>query len=136
MSVEFKDNTMQVIGALKDNITAFLYEAAGELEAQVKRNTRVDTGQLKASWKYVVEEDKLKATIGSPLQNAIWEEFGTGEHAENGKGRKTPWRYQDVKGNWYTTKGKKPSRALHKAIITTRPKIEKRLSQIIEKGNK
>ena len=50
MSVEFKDNRIEVEAALDDAAIAFLYEAAGELQAAVKRNTAVKTGQLKNSW--------------------------------------------------------------------------------------
>lgn len=110
---------------IKDAAIAYLHEAAGELEAQVKRNTAVDTGQLKASWTYVVNESKLEAEVGSPLENALWEEFGTGEFALKGNGRKTPWRYKDAKGNWHYTTGKKPRRALHNAFTTLKPSLIK-----------
>ena len=131
MGVEFKDNTIEITKMLKKEAIAFLHEAGGELLTQVRRNTRVDTGQLKNSWTLVVDEDKLTATVGSPLENAIWEEFGTGEFAINGNGRnKIPWSYQDVKGNWHKTTGKRPSRALFKAFNTTKPKIVKRLNSI------
>lgn len=77
MAVKFEDYSMQVMAALDDAAIAYLYEAGGELEAQVKRNTRVGrTGQTKGSWKYVVDESKGECTVGSPLENAIWEEFG------------------------------------------------------------
>lgn len=123
--VEFKDYSMKVKAAINDAAIAWLYEASGELEGQVKRNTAVDTGQLKGSWDYKIDESKLESTIGSPLENAIWEEFGTGEFALGGKGRKTPWRYKDGKGNWHYTKGKKPRRALFRAFTKLKPKIEK-----------
>ena len=114
--IEFEDNSMQVKTALEEACIAWLYEAGGELESQVKRNTAVDTGQLKGSWTYKVDESKQEAKVGSPLENAIWEEFGTGQYALNGDGRKTPWKYQDAKGNWHKTTGKHPRRALHKAF--------------------
>ena len=101
----------------------FLEESAGELESQAMRNTRVDTGQTKGAWSHKVEESALQAIVGNPLENAIWEEFGTGEYAVNGNGRKTPWRYQDVRGNWHTTTGKRPSRAFEKARTEAEPKI-------------
>ena len=122
--VEFNDNTIEIQEMIEKEAVAFLYEAGGELLSQVQRNTAVDTGQLKGSWKLVVDENKLKAIVGSPSQNAIWEEFGTGEFAVGGNGRKTAWRYQDVKGNWHTTKGKKPKRALTNAFTKVKPKIE------------
>lgn len=37
--VKFTDYSIQVKEALGDALTAFLYEAAGEIEAQTKRNT-------------------------------------------------------------------------------------------------
>lgn len=61
---------------------------SGELEAQVKRNTRVDTGQTKGSWTYKVDEANGEAMVGSPQENAIWEEFGTGQYALNGDGER------------------------------------------------
>lgn len=129
-SVEFIDNTAKIKDMLEKEAIAFLYEAGGELLSQVQRNTAVDSGQLKGSWKLVVDESNMVATIGSPLQNAIWEEFGTGEFAVNGNGRKTPWKYKDVKGNWHTTIGKRPKRALTRAFNDTKPKIVKRLNNI------
>ena len=92
-------------------------------EAQVKRNTRVDTGQTKGSWGYKVDESKLEAVVGSPMENAVWEEFGTGEFALHGDGRKTPWRYKDRKGNWHTTTGKRGTRALYMAFRSTKNAI-------------
>ncbi len=121
--VELKLYVDDVKDAIEKNAVAFLHEAAGEFESQVKRNTAVDTGQLKGSWAYTVDEGKLEAQIGSPLENAIWEEFGTGEYALHGDGRKTPWKYKDAKGNWHTTSGKKPRRALHKAFTSLKSKI-------------
>lgn len=76
MSVQFDDFSMQVKAALEEAAVQFLYEAAGELASQTARNSPVDTGQLKNSWQYKVDENKLEATIGSPLENAIWNEFG------------------------------------------------------------
>ena len=122
--IQFEDNSIEVKEAINDAIAAWLYEAAGELEAQVKRNTPVDTGQLKGSWNYNVDESSQKATVGSPLENSIWNEFGTGQYALNGDGRKTPWRYQDVKGKWHTTTGKRPKRSLHNAFESLKSRLQ------------
>lgn len=131
MAVDFKDNTAKVTGLLYDAAIKFLHEAGITLVSRAKRNTRVDTGQLKNSWKYIVDENDLKVIVGSPLENAIWEEFGTGEHALNKDGRKTPWKYQDDKGEWHTTTGKEPKRALHNAFLKAKPKLDKRFQTII-----
>lgn len=128
MALEFEDYSIEVKAALNEAVIAFLHEAAGELESQVKRNTPVDTGQLKGSWDYKVYEQKGEAVIGSPLENAIWNEFGTGQYALHGDGRKTPWKYQDVKGEWHTTTGKRPQRSFHYAFEFVKPKLQTALA--------
>lgn len=115
-NVEFKDYSIEVKGKINDALIAALYEAAGAVVSQTARNSRVDTEQTKGSFEYVVDEEKLESTVGSPLENAIWEEFGTGIHALNGDGRKTAWHYKDKKGNWHTTTGKKGTRAFFRAF--------------------
>ena len=125
--LKFIDNRMEVYAAMDSAIKSWLHEAAGELEAQTKRNTPVDTGQLKGSWQYKVEEHKGEAIIGSPLENAIWNEFGTGQYALHGDGRKTPWKYKDIKGKWHTTTGKRPQRTLFNAFERNKSKIQKAL---------
>lgn len=132
MAVKFTDNSAQVKGALSDAVIAYLYEAGGELEAQVKRNSRVGSGQLKNSWTYKVDESKGETTVGSPLENAIWEEFGTGEFALHGDGRKGGWYYQDEKGKWHHTYGKKPHRAFHRTFISLKAALIKRAQEVLK----
>lgn len=122
--IKFEDYSGEVKAAIKQAAIAWLYEAIGELKSQVQRNTAVDTGQLKASWDYRVDEYKFEAVVGSPLENAIWEEFGTGEFALNGNGRKGGWFYVDTKGEGHFTHGKPPKRALYRAIIKLKLKLE------------
>lgn len=147
MSVQFEDNRVEVLNAIDDTVWAFLEEAGVELEAQVKRNTKVDSGQLKGSWKHVVDESKKQVTVGSPLENAIWEEFGTGEYAVHGDGRKGAWYVpvEKVTGNkkptfngevivvygkngqaFYKTNGKKPKRLLQMAFDSRKNAIIRR----------
>lgn len=142
--VEFIDNSLKIIAAIGEAANAFLHEAAGELQSQVMRNTRVDFGQTKNAWDYKVEKLKAEAVVGNRLENAIWEEMGTGEYALDGDGRKGAW-YVPVdkfvgtkkptyngkvvivhgkKGKkFYKTNGKRPTRAFHNARITCEPKI-------------
>ena len=127
MALHFENNSVEVKEALDQACVGWLYEAAGELESQTKRNTPVDSGQLKSSWDYDIDEYTQKAVIGSPLQNAIWNEFGTGQYALNSDGRKTPWKYQDRKGQWHTTTGKRPRRSLEKAFNSLKTKLQQAL---------
>ena len=123
MSVDFHDYSRIVIEKINECGVKFLEEASGELEAQVKRNTKVDTGKTKGSWEHVVHEHKLEAEIGSRYKNALWEEFGTGIYALNGNGRKTKWVYKTPDGKYHTTVGKKPRRALYNAYNTKKNQI-------------
>lgn len=134
--LEFKDYSKNVKKAITDASKAWLYEASAEIVSQTKRNTAVDTGQLKGSWTAVVDEEKGEATMGSPLENAVWEEFGTGEYALKGNGRKGGWFYKDAKGNGHFTFGKRPRRAFWKAYVTTKPKILKRAEEIFKENLK
>ena len=123
--IKFTDNSIKVINAINQEILNALEEASGELEAQVKRNTKVKTGKTKNSWQHRVDEKNHVAYVGSNYENAIWEEFGTGIYAQNGNGRKdVPWTYQSEDGKWHKTKGKKPRRALQNAFSRLKNKIQ------------
>ena len=125
--VEFQDFSIKVKEAMDNRINAVLEECAGELESQAKRNTRVDTGKTKNSFQHKVVDSEHIAYIGSDYENAIWEEFGTGEYALEGNGRKGGWVYVDEKGHGHFTHGKKPSRAFWKAYTSLKNKLIKRI---------
>lgn len=122
--VEFEDFSVQVKEAIDEKADEFLYTAAEMLKTQVGQITPVKTGQLKGSWTYEVDTSAKEAKVGSPEQNAIWNEFGTGEHALHGDGRKGGWRYQDDEGKWHFTHGKKPKHSLHKAFTAKKSSIK------------
>lgn len=134
-SIKFEDYRVTVKNELADRAIAFLHEAGGEFVSQTARNSRVDTGQTKGSWDYQVNESELMMTIGSPLENAIWEEFGTGEYALNGNGRKGGWYYVDEKGHGHYTHGKTPNRALWNALQTLKPQIKAAMEEQLKGMN-
>lgn len=130
--MRFEDNRVRVKEAIGEKAVAFLLEAVAELQAQTARNSRVDTGQTKGSWDTYVDETVLEAVVGSTLENAIWEEFGTGEYALNGDGRKTPWVYTDRHGVTHLTNGKRPNRALWNAFEAQKPKLIKKAEELMK----
>ena len=162
MPVVFEDNSIQVMDALNDACIAYLHEAAGELEAQTKRNMPNGQwyAQQKGQWTNVVDESKLEATIGNPMEQSIWTELGTGEYALNGDGRKGYWVY--VKGSdgsttshggkQYTlaeakqivammrsegleacyTKGQTPKRPLFNAFTSLKSTLIRRAEQVLK----
>lgn len=149
----------EVSAEIDSALNSWLEEAAGEIEAGAKELSRVDTGQTKASYQHVVDEGMKVAYIGSNYQNAIWEEFGTGEYALEGNGRKGYWVY--VKGSEkargaspkksytlseakrvvailrskgleaYYTKGKAPNRPLYRSYMASHQRLVRRLESII-----
>lgn len=130
--VEFHDNSAQVIDAMDDAIIQFLEESGATLRRQAANNTRIGTGETAGKWDHRVDESAKEVVIGNPLENAIWEEFGTGEYALKGNGRKGGWHYKDDEGKWHHTYGKTPTRALHNAFITKKNAIIKRFEQILK----
>lgn len=133
MSVEFKDFSKIVIKNINEKGVAWLEEASGEIEAQTKMNTKVDTGKTKGSWEHRVDENKMEAEVGSRYKNALWEEFGTGIYALNGDGRKTKWVYTPDGKHFYTTVGKKPRRALYRAFTSLKNKLIKSAQERFKK---
>ena len=159
-NVVFEDYSVKVKKSLRDKAISFLYEIGGELRSMTQRNADKynKTSQTSGSYKYKVDEGDLAVHIGSDYQNAIWEEFGTGEHALNKDGRKGWWVYvagSPSKGtssgktynspeqakkavailrskglDAHMTKGKHARRNLWKAYDSSKSKIIKRAKQI------
>lgn len=130
--VKFEDFSVQVKGAIDDAVMQYLHEASGELVSQTARSSPVDTGELKNSWNYNIDEGKQESRIGSSIENAIWNEFGTGEFALKGNGRKGGWKYQDDKGKWHFTMGKKPQRTFKNAFDGLKPKLIKKAETVLK----
>lgn len=156
-NVKFTDNSIEVKSEINKKSLKWLEEIASELESQVIKNSRTDTGVTKNAWKHYTDEGEGKSYVGNEFENALWEEFGTGEFAINGDGRKTAW-YAPVEGYlgrkkptyngkveivhgkngkaYYKTNGKKPNRALTKAFEKVKPKALKRAEEIFGGLNK
>ena len=160
MEIKFVDMSDDAKAALERAVIAYLYEAAGELEAQTKRNSRPNKYQgrpAQSLWEYAVDESDKTAAVGSPYEAAFWEEFGTGEYALNKDGRKGWWVY--VEGNdsprghqnYYTeqeakqtaaylrskdldahaTNGIEPNRPLHTAFTTKKAALIRRAEEVL-----
>ena len=146
--VEFHDFSVEVKNAMNKRISAVLEECAGELVSAVKRNSRVKSGKTKGSFRYGITRNfaagSITAHIGSDYENAIWEEFGTGEYAINGDGVKGGWWYHNDnakrtktgklrKGQreFIFTYGKRPSRAFWNAFQSKKSKIISRIQKAL-----
>lgn len=86
--VEFQDFSPQVKAKLKSIGNNWLNEWSQEIASHAKRNCSMpdDAGvQLRRSYRADVDEDEGEAMIGSDLESAYWEEYGTGEYADTSK---------------------------------------------------
>lgn len=118
MDIHIETHQDEVTEEFRETAVAWLHEACGELAAAVRNNQRVRTGKTRQSWRYEVDESRLEGVVASDTENAIWEEFGTGEYALNGNGRKGGWWYVDEQGKRHFTRGKRPIRPLYKAYMS------------------
>lgn len=156
-NVKFEDNHIKVEAEIERRICNWLEEVAAELESQAIRNTRVNTGETKRGWGHIVDEASLEAFVGNREENAIWEEYGTGEYAEKGgKGRnvwyvhvdqldakqvsdftykyKFPIKYGKNGAVFFEIRGKEAQRMLTKAYQSTKIPAIKRFATIMNEG--
>lgn len=161
MAVEFQDFSFEVKAALNDKTIAWLRDTANEITSQAQRNCSTGesySAQLKGSYSNNVNESKGEAQIGSPLEQAFWEEFGTGSHADTSKnggrpGRKGWWVYKDgytgkggrilterqakamaaaSDGSVHATNGREPNYTLETAFKTVKPKAIAQLERTLK----
>lgn len=124
--VYIRDFSAQVSSAIREHALIALETAANEMASQVKRRTRESTfwpKDVRGSWDYAIDLDKIQATVGSPLEQSYWEELGTGEYAVNKDGRKGWWVY--VEGN------DQPTRSFE---VLSRDEAEQRAAYLRDMG--
>lgn len=143
--IEFEDNTEQIIEEMQLKAIAWLEEAGGEIKSQAASNSRRASGETAGSFRHEVDPENMVCAIGSDLENALWEEFGTGEYALNGDGRAGAW-YVPVKSytgkrkptyngkvvivhgkngvDFYKTNGKRGTRALFNAFNSLKGPVQ------------
>jgi HK97 gp10 family phage protein len=122
MQNKFDDKLLYtlVLGRVYDAL-----DVSGQLvEDAAKLLSPVDTGNLRGSIHHKVYRNELIVRIGTPVEYAPYIEFGTGELAENGQGRKGGWFYVDEKGNKHFTFGNKPQPFLRPALLENKNKID------------
>lgn len=125
-SMKFTDNSKKAKQAIADGMDAGLEAALLIVEAQAKALTPVDSGGLRDSLTHAQEKTSggWSGIVGTPLMYGIYVEFGTGEFASNGAGRKGGWRYMAPDGKWYFTKGMQAQPFLLPAFRRTKKNVE------------
>jgi len=135
MSVKFQDFSMEVKAELNDTTIAWLHTWANETASQAKRNCTTGedySNQLKGSYRNKVDESKGVATIGSPMEESYWEEFGTGTHADTKKNGGKPGR----QGWWIYTPGSSGGAGYKSRRYDTKEEAEEMAAYIQRTYNK
>lgn len=114
--MKFVDNSAAVKRELERGMIRGLIKAAMLVESQAVLLVPVNTGGLRDSIGYQVNESELVAYVGTNCEYAIYVEFGTGEFAENGTGRRGGWLYKDAEGEVHFTYGMPPRQYLRPAF--------------------
>lgn len=138
---KFTDNSGKTKAELRAAADRTLESALLLLEAQIKANAHVGTGDLRDSIDHSTTRtgDVIWGKVGSTLTYAIYVEFGTGEFAENGAGRKGGWVYKDPSGKFYFTYGMEPQKFMRKAYRTKKEQIKRLIASGLgetQKGGK
>lgn len=97
------------------------------VESDARERAPKDLGYLKGSIESKVEStpNEIVGTVFTPLEYAPYQEFGTGIYAEAGNGRKTPWAYENRKGETVFTWGNHPQPFMRPALTENRELILK-----------
>jgi HK97 gp10 family phage protein len=83
--------------------------AAVQINGQKMRVAKDTTATQQSVSSHITKNDGnvIEDEIGPETDYAPWLEYGTGELAEKGDGRKGGWSYQDTNGEWHHTHGMK-----------------------------
>lgn len=96
------------------------------IEAAIKSGAPVMTGGLRDSINHRIKGSGAQITgqIGTPLMYGVYVEFGTGDFAENGAGRKSGWAYPAPDGSWHFTHGQPPQKFMRNGFRQNKDKIK------------
>ncbi|MGM0228696.1 HK97 gp10 family phage protein [Enterococcus sp. AZ091] len=122
--MKFIDHSDEAKKVLREATIRWLFQACLLVEGQAVSLAAVQTARLRNSIDHFVDEDELIGYVGTNVEYAIYVEFGTGEFAENGNGRKGGWVYQDPSGEWFFTWGQEPQPYLRPAFRQKKSEIE------------
>lgn len=102
--IVFHDYSPQVKQAIENIAIAWLHTWANETASEAQSNvstegwTNAERTSLRDGYSHAVDETNKTAQVGNTLEQAYWEEFGTGSHADTAKnggrqGRSDWWVY-------------------------------------------
>lgn len=112
VDVKIETNKDLFLNAMEEQVLLALelvgMQAEGHAKDYITAAGRVDTGRLRSSVAHAVDSGEKAVYIGSNVEYAVYNEVGTGIHAEGGGGRKTPWMFEGRDGEMHWTAGMTP----------------------------
>lgn len=128
----FVDNSGACKEAIRQAQIKWLYAVGELLVSAIRPLIPVYTSNLKTSLDYKVNESEMSVIVGVNEEYAVYVEFGTGEFAENGQGRKGGWSYKDpVTGDTIFTFGQHPQPYIRPAFRSQKKNIESLLEKYL-----
>lgn len=122
----FEEHSAEISKQIHAATQRAIEAAALHMVGEVKDRAPVDSGELRKSIGKNISSQggEAVAKVGSSLQYAIYQEFGTGEFADNGAGRKGGWIYEGPDGKTHFTRGTKPKKFLRDAFRANKKNIK------------
>jgi len=114
MHIEITDNSSLVKEEFEAAVLRALEKCGLTAEGYAKKLCPVDTGNLRNSITHQVVEGEDAVYIGTNSEYGTYVELGTGKYYPGG--RPTPWVYQDDKGNWHLTHGRRAKPYIKPAV--------------------
>lgn len=114
MNAQFEGHADEILSAMHEAAITALEKVGIQAEEYAKKLAPADTGRLRNSIAWKLDTRAQEVYIGTNLYYAPYQELGTGQYYPGG--RKTPWAYQDEKGNWHWTRGNKAVPFLRPAV--------------------
>jgi HK97 gp10 family phage protein len=112
-----------------------LTESGILIQSRAKQLAPVDFGQLRKSISRALDSGQKTITVFTNLEYAIFVEFGTGIHAEDGKGKREPWTYFSKRlGRYVTTQGHKSRPFMRVALLGARNSIATIFKKRLDEG--
>ncbi len=115
------DAAIIVEARAKDYLLKFIYDTP---ERGYSRKMGAGLfGKTFATKKVKKQKTQIQTAVGSFIFYAPYVHYGTGIFAQDGKGRKTPWIYEDANGRFHKTVGQKPKPYLVNALMDSKDDI-------------
>ncbi len=129
--MRFEDKSGKVKKELQKTVEKSLTKAGLIIKSDASLLVPINTGHLKGSIRKAVklDDEETKVYVGTNVEYAYYVEFGTGEFAEKGNGRKGGWLYKTPDGEVHFTHGQKPKSFIRRAFRNRKQEVVEMLKK-------